>query len=62
MRPAPADLAARFFDRGWVVLDLASGIEAELGGRVLPAGQAVELLIGDRLRLIGAPLTLEVLS
>lgn len=50
------------FDRGWVVLDLASGIEAELGRQVLPAGSAVELLVGDRVRLLGAPLTLEVLS
>ncbi|MEM7158233.1 MAG: FHA domain-containing protein [Myxococcota bacterium] len=54
--------ARMLFDRGWVVLDLASGIEAELDQHPLPAGQAVELLIGDRLRLIGAPLILEVLS
>ncbi|MEX1367827.1 MAG: FHA domain-containing protein, partial [Nannocystaceae bacterium] len=50
------------FDRGWVVLDLASRIEAELGRQALAPGAAVELLVGDRLRLLGAPLTIEVLS
>lgn len=50
------------FDRGWVVLDLASGVAADLGREALPAGSVVELLIGDRLRLRDAPLTLEVLS
>ncbi|MCA9652244.1 MAG: FHA domain-containing protein [Myxococcales bacterium] len=50
------------FDRGWVVLDLASGVAAELGRHPLPPGSVVELLVGDRLRLLGAPLTLEVLS
>lgn len=50
------------FDRGWVVLDLASGVEANLEDHRLPIGAAVELLVGDRLSLVGAPLRLEVLS
>ena len=50
------------FDRGWVVLDLASGVDADLGDHRLPAGAAIELLVGDRLSLVGAPLRLEVLS
>lgn len=50
------------FDRGWVVLDLASGVEADLGDHRLPTGAVVELLVGDRVSLVGAPLRLEVLS
>jgi len=50
------------FDRGWVVLDLASGIEADLGHHRLSRGAVLELLIGDRVALVGAPLRLEVLS
>ena len=50
------------FDRGWVVLDLASRIEADLGHHRLPTGAVMELLVGDRVALVGAPLQLEVLS
>jgi hypothetical protein len=50
------------FDRGWVVLDLGSGVLADLGRHRLPAGAAIELLVGDRVSLVGAPLVLEVLS
>jgi len=50
------------FDRGWVVLDLASGIVADLHRHRLPVGAALELLVGDRLELRDAPLVLEVLS
>jgi tetratricopeptide (TPR) repeat protein len=54
--------ARLLFDRGWVVLDLGSGVAAELGRHPLPAGAAIELLVGDRVSLLGAPLVLEVLS
>jgi FHA domain len=50
------------FDRGWVVLDLGSGVAADLGRHRLPTGAAIELLVGDRVSLVGAPLVLEVLS
>lgn len=50
------------FDRGWVVLDLGSGVLADLHRHRLPAGAVVELLVGDRLALVGVPLVLEVLS
>ncbi|MCX4242322.1 FHA domain-containing protein [Paraliomyxa miuraensis] len=50
------------FDRGWVVLDLRSGVLADLHRHRLPAGAVVELLVGDRLSLVGVPLALEVLS
>lgn len=50
------------FDRGWVVLDLASGVGADLGRKSLPDGSPMELLVGDHVRLHGAPLTLQVLS
>lgn len=50
------------FDRGWVVLDLGSGVLADLHRHRLPAGAVVELLVGDHVALVGAPLVLEVLS
>lgn len=50
------------FDRGWVVLDLASGVEADLGHHRLASGASLELLVGDRVGLVGAPLRMEVLS
>lgn len=50
------------FDRGWVVLDLGSSVAADLGRHRLPRGAAIELLVGDRVSLVGAPLVLEVLS
>jgi hypothetical protein len=50
------------FDRGFVVLDLASGVGATLHGVALPPGADVELLVGDDIRLTGAPLQLEVLA
>ncbi len=50
------------FDRGWVVLDLASGVLADLDRHRLPAGAALELLVGDQVSLVDAPLRLRVLS
>jgi tetratricopeptide (TPR) repeat protein len=50
------------FDRGWVVLDLASTVEARLGGVPLPAGAEIDLLLRDRIELVGAPLRIEVLG
>jgi len=50
------------FDRGWVVLDLGSGIRATLGDRELSPGSAIELAVGDRVALRDAPLALEVLG
>jgi hypothetical protein len=50
------------FDRGWVVLDLGSGIRASLGDRELSAGAVIELARGDRVKLRDAPLALEVLG
>lgn len=50
------------FDRGWIVLDFTSGVEFSLGGHRLPAGESLELLLGDRIQLTDAPLTLEVVS
>jgi tetratricopeptide (TPR) repeat protein len=54
--------ARLLFDRGWVVLDLGSGIVADLDRHRLPPGAAIELLVGDRVSLAGAPLVLEVVS
>ncbi len=54
---------ARVFpDRGFVVLDLASRVEATLGDEPLPPGANIELMLGDRVSLVAAPLTLEVLA
>ena len=50
------------FDRGWVVLDLASTVVARLLGVALPAGAEIDLLTRDRVELAGAPLRLEVLG
>jgi len=50
------------FDRGYVVLDFASQIAATLHGRALPRGAAIELMVGDRIALVAAPLTMEVLT
>jgi tetratricopeptide (TPR) repeat protein len=50
------------FDRGWVVLDFASGVGAHLGTTPLTTGGSIELLIGDRIALAGAPLRMEVLA
>ncbi len=54
--------ARLLFDRGWVVLDLASGVAAELERHRVPTGATIELLVGDRVSLVDAPLVLEVLS
>jgi hypothetical protein len=54
---------ARVFpDRGFVVLDLAARVEAKLGDEPLPPGANIELMLGDRLSLVAAPLCLEVLG
>jgi tetratricopeptide (TPR) repeat protein len=50
------------FDRDFVILDLASGVVASLGETALPAGEAIELMLGDRIRLRDAPLRIEVLA
>lgn len=50
------------FDRGWVVFDLASGVSAQLAGQSLAAGAEVDLLTGDAIELVGAPLRMEVLG
>ena len=54
--------ARLLFDRGWVVLDFAPGVGARLGATALTRGGAIELLVGDRVSLIDAPLTMEVLG
>ena len=54
---------ARVFpDRGFVVLDLAPRVEALLGDVALLPGANIELMLGDRVSLVAAPLTLEVLG
>jgi len=50
------------FDRGWVVLDFATGVGFSLGGRPLFPGEAIELLVGDRIQLADAPLALQVVT
>jgi tetratricopeptide (TPR) repeat protein len=54
--------ARLLFDRGYVVLDLASRVAATLGDATLPLGADVELLVGDRISLVDAPLTMEVIA
>ncbi len=54
--------ARLLFDRGWVVLDFAPGVAARLGATPLTRGGAIELLVGDRVSLIDAPLSMEVLG
>jgi hypothetical protein len=54
--------ARLLFDRGYVVLDLSSRIAAELGDVRLPLGADVELMVGDRITLVDAPLTMEVVA
>lgn len=54
--------ARLLFDRGWVVLDFAVGVGARLGSIPLTPGGAVELLVGDRISLVDAPLAMEVLG
>jgi hypothetical protein len=54
--------ATILFDRGYVVLDLAGRVAAYLGDAPLSPGSCMELMVGDRVRLAAAPLTLEVLA
>lgn len=54
--------ARLLFDRQFVVFDLSSGVAAFLGETPLPEGEAIELMLGDRIRLRDAPLTMEVLA
>lgn len=54
--------ARLLFDRGYVVLDLASRVAASLHDVALAPGSPIELMIGDRIALHGAPLTIEVLA
>ncbi len=49
-------------DRGFIVLDLAPRVEATLGDRALPPGAKIELMLGDRVSLVAAPLSMEVLA
>lgn len=51
-----------FMDRGLVTFDLATGVDATLADRPLGAGANLELMLGDRVCLIGAPLCLEVVA
>ena len=54
---------ARVFpDRGFVVFDLAGRVEAKLGNELLEAGANIELMLGDRVCLVAAPLCMEVLG
>lgn len=50
------------FDRGWTVLDFASGVAFALQDHALPAGESIELLLGDRVRLTDVPLSMEVVA
>lgn len=50
------------FDRGYVVLDFAARLQATLQDRILPGGTAIELMVGDRLSIVGVPLVMEVLG
>lgn len=50
------------FDRGYVILDFASRVAATLQGHALPVGANIELVLGDRVALVGVPLTLEVVA
>ncbi len=50
------------FDRGYVVLDFRGGVRARLADHELPAGATVELVTGDRIALVDAPLVLEVIG
>ena len=50
------------FDRGYAVLDLPRGVSAHLGDTPLPPASRIELMVGDRITLVGAPLTMEVLG
>jgi tetratricopeptide (TPR) repeat protein len=50
------------FDRSYVVLDLASRMAAKLGDALLPLGADIELMVGDRIDLVDAPLTMEVIG
>lgn len=54
--------ARLLFDRGFVVFDLASTVAAHLNDQPLLPGANIELMVGDRISLVGAPLTLEVLA
>ena len=54
---------ARIFpDRGFVALDFAGKVEATLGRETLEPGANLELLLGDRVCLVAAPLCMEVLA
>jgi len=50
------------FDRGYVILDFSSRVAATLQGRPLPVGTNIELVLGDRIALVGVPLTMEVVA
>lgn len=54
--------ARLLFDRGYVVLDLATRVAATLDGAQLPIGADIELALGDRVALVDAPLTMEVIA
>jgi len=54
--------ARLLFDRGFAILDFASRITAKLHGASIGTGASMELLVGDRIELVDAPLQLEVLA
>ena len=55
-------LLATFRRRGYVILDFSSRVAATLQGRPLPVGTNIELVLGDRIALVGVPLTMEVVA
>lgn len=54
--------ATLLFDRGYVVLDFATGVATRLGDQPLGSGAAIELMLHDRVSLVDAPLSMEVLA
>lgn len=54
--------ARLLFDRGYVVFDLADRVAARLDAVSLSPGADIELMVGDRISLVDAPLTMEVLA
>ncbi|MFO0634955.1 MAG: FHA domain-containing protein [Nannocystaceae bacterium] len=50
------------FERGHVAIDFRAGVRVDLDGHALEPGACIELLLGDRIALHGAPLVLEVLG
>ena len=62
LAPDIAVPARLLFDRGYVVLDVASRVATTLHDVPLPLGADIELMVGDRVALVDAPLTMEVIG